>query len=117
MLCCSYIVYKICLVYTGQPDGCQGSVSCTVWPNPSSDMFSDITIILNNPPSDPMCVEGYKFDFQNQSQYNATLSSPSATFTINKELGLTPSENQAISSYDAENRTGTHSCSVSITSE
>lgn len=79
-------------------------------------MLSDITITLTDVPSDPVCVEGYIFEFGNESKYVAAVSSPSATFTINKELGLLY-ENQEIDTVDAENRTGEQSCSFSITSE
>lgn len=78
-------------------------------------MLSDITITLTDVPSDPVCVEGYIFEFGNESKYVAAGSSLSATFTI-KELGLLY-ENEGIVTVDAENRTGEQSCSFSITSE
>lgn len=102
-------------MYTAQPEDCLGTVSCTASPNPVNEL-SDITVILNGVPSDPMCVEGYIFEFGNESKYVVAGSSPSATFTINKEPGLTY-ENQTIFTADAENRTGEQSCSFSITSK
>lgn len=79
-------------------------------------MLSDITITLNDVPPNPMCDVGYKFIFANESKFAGAGSSPSATFTVNKELGLMY-ENQKIFTTNALNQTGQQNCSFSITSK
>ena len=99
------------------PAGCDGSVSCTVRSNAKNGAMSDVTVTLNNIPSPHQCIESYNFSLAGKvKKVYVSDTVPSATFTIERELGELYLD-QTISTYDKEEREGSSHCSFSITSE
>lgn len=92
------------------PANCQGYVSCAASPVDSS--LTDITLSLDAPRGLP-CVESYEFTLNGASKL-VGLDSLSATFTINKDLGL-QYLNQQLFTLNSESTRGAISCNFSIT--
>ena len=74
----------------------------------------EVTVSLEDVPPSAICIELYKFAFNNEAKYVLAGSSLSASFTLNK--GSTY-EDQSISAFDHMNQTGEQVCSFSINSE